>query len=47
MKQSPDERARILALQIEEILRHVDALPELDKRSPEEILDHDQHGLPR
>ncbi|HEY4114483.1 MAG TPA: type II toxin-antitoxin system VapB family antitoxin [Rhizomicrobium sp.] len=30
-----------------EILREMDKLPVLDRRSPEEILDYDENGLPR
>lgn len=40
-------RSRILASQIEDLLRRVDAMSTLDERSPEEILGYDQHGLPR
>ena len=35
-------KARIL-----EILRRMDAIPVLDLRSPEELLDYDEYGLPR
>lgn len=37
----------ILRTQLQEILRRVDNLPVLDSRSPDEILDYDEHGLPR
>lgn len=40
-------RSRILAGQLEEILRRVDQLPVLDPRSPNEILGYDDAGLPR
>ena len=40
-------RGRVLARQVEDILRRVDAMPTLDDRSPEEILGYDEHGLPR
>jgi antitoxin VapB len=33
--------------QIEEISRHSAALPVLDKRSEDDILDYDENGLPR
>jgi antitoxin VapB len=38
---------RILASQIEDLLRRVDALPVLDSRPEDEILDYDEHGMPR
>ena len=44
--ESPGERQRVLILQIEEILRRVDAMAELDHRSADEILGYDEHGLP-
>lgn len=31
---------------IQEILDRVDALPTLDNRTPEEIIDYDENGLP-
>ena len=40
-------RNRVLADQIEDLLRRVDSLPTLDSRSPDEILGYDEHGLPR
>lgn len=40
-------RGEIMASQIEEILRRVDELPVLDRRSPEEIIGYDENGLPR
>jgi len=40
-------RSKILAGQLEEILRRVDQLPVLDSRSADEILGYDEHGLPR
>ena len=42
-----ERRTQILADQLEEILRRVDRLPVLDSRSPDEILEYDEHGLPR
>jgi len=40
-------RSRVLAGQLEDLLRRVDALPVLDSRPPDEILGYDEHGLPR
>jgi len=40
-------RSRVLESQIDEILARVDELPILDHRTPEEILDYDENGLPR
>lgn len=40
-------RSQILSTQLEDILRRVDQLPILDSRTPDEILDYDEHGLPR
>ncbi|MBZ5679477.1 MAG: type II toxin-antitoxin system VapB family antitoxin [Acidobacteriia bacterium] len=40
-------RSQILLSQLEEILRRVDQLPVLDRRSADEILGYDEHGLPR
>jgi antitoxin VapB len=40
-------RTRVLAGQIEDVLRRVDALPTLDSRPPDEILGYDENGLPR
>jgi len=40
-------RSGILATQIEDILRRVDQLPILDPRAADEVLDYDEHGLPR
>jgi antitoxin VapB len=37
----------LLASQIEELLRRVDALPILDSRSEDEILGYDKDGIPR
>jgi antitoxin VapB len=42
-----NSRARIMRDQIDEILRRVDALPELDSRTEDEILGYDDRGLPR
>ena len=40
-------RNQALATQIDDILRRVDAMPILDSRTADEILDYDEHGLPR
>jgi len=42
-----NRRNRVLASQIEDLLRRVDALPRLDSRTPDEILGYDENGLPR
>ncbi len=39
-------RGRIRAVQAEELLRRVDALPVLDSRPEEEILGYDRDGIP-
>jgi antitoxin VapB len=36
-----------LLIDIEEILNRVDALPIVDPRTPDEILDYDENGLPQ
>jgi len=40
-------RSQILASQVEDLLRRVDALPTLDSRPDDEILGYDAHGIPR
>ncbi len=40
-------RSRVLISQLEDVLRRVDALPTLDTRPEDEILDYDEHGMPR
>ena len=40
-------RNRLLAGQIEDLLRRVDTLPVLDPRTLDEILGYDKDGLPR
>jgi antitoxin VapB len=40
-------RQKVVSESIAEILRRVDALPTLDRRSEDEILGYDEHGLPR
>ncbi|HTR66101.1 MAG TPA: type II toxin-antitoxin system VapB family antitoxin [Terriglobales bacterium] len=39
-------RGRTLNDQVEDILRRVDSLPEVDSRSGDEILGYDEHGTP-
>jgi antitoxin VapB len=36
-----------VAAQLQDILRRVDNLPDLDPRSPDEIIGYDEYGLPR
>ena len=40
-------RSQVLAGQVEDLLRRVDALPTLDSRPEDEILGYDEHGAPR
>jgi antitoxin VapB len=40
-------RSQVVAGQVEDLLRRVDALPRLDSRSEDEILGYDEHGAPR
>jgi antitoxin VapB len=40
-------RELVLAREMEDLLERVDSLPTLDTRSPEQILDYDEWGLPR
>ena len=40
-------RSRLLAAQIEDLLRRVDALPTLNSQPDDEILGYDEHGMPR
>ena len=40
-------RNRLLENQIDEILARVDEIPITDPRTPDEILDYDENGLPR
>jgi antitoxin VapB len=40
-------RSKILATQLEDILRRVDQLPILDSRTADEIVGYDEQGLPR
>jgi antitoxin VapB len=38
---------QVLAAQIDDILRRVDALPELDTRTADEIVGYDENGMPQ
>jgi antitoxin VapB len=40
-------RSQVLVGQVEDLLRRVDALPNLDSRPEDEILGYDEHGAPR
>jgi antitoxin VapB len=42
-----ERRSQILASQLDEILHRVDEMPDLDSRSPDEIIGYDEFGLPR
>ena len=39
-------RTQVLTSQLDDILRRVDAMPTVDARSEDEILDYDDDGLP-
>jgi antitoxin VapB len=41
-----NRRSTALAAQIDDILQRVDAMPDLDPRTPEEIIGYDENGLP-
>jgi antitoxin VapB len=41
-----DRRSQALAAQIDDILQRVDAMPDLDARTPDEIIGYDEDGLP-
>jgi antitoxin VapB len=43
---SYDRRRQALAAQIDDILQRVDAMPDLDARTPDEIIGYDEDGLP-
>jgi antitoxin VapB len=42
-----NRRSQILGMQLDDILRRVDGMPDLDSRSPDEIIGYDEDGLPR
>ena len=39
-------RSQAIAAQIDDILQRVDAMPDLDTRTPDEIIGYDEDGLP-
>jgi antitoxin VapB len=41
-----NRRSHALAAQIDDILQRVDAMPDLDARTPDEIIGYDENGLP-
>jgi antitoxin VapB len=41
-----NRRSPALTAQIDDILRRVDAMPDLDARTPDEIVGYDENGLP-
>ena len=42
-----NRRSHALAAQLDEILRRVDEMSDLDSRTPDEIIGYDENGLPR
>jgi antitoxin VapB len=42
-----NRRSQALGLQLDDILRRVDEMPDLDSRTPDEIIGYDEDGLPR
>jgi antitoxin VapB len=42
-----NRRSQALATQLDDILRRVDEMPDLDSRTPDEIIGYDEDGLPR
>ena len=42
-----NRRSHTLAAQIDDILERVDAMHDLDARTPDEIIGYDEDGLPR
>jgi len=43
----PRNHARLTREKLNDIFRRIDALPNLDTRTEDEILGYDEHGLPR
>lgn len=41
-----NRRSQALAAQIDDILKRVDEMPDLDARTPDEIIGYDENGLP-
>ncbi|MGA7219256.1 MAG: type II toxin-antitoxin system VapB family antitoxin [Candidatus Sulfotelmatobacter sp.] len=39
-------RSQAMVAQIDDILERVDAMPDLDARTPDEIIGYDENGLP-
>jgi antitoxin VapB len=42
-----ERRSQTLANRLDDILRRVHAMPDLDPRTPDEIIGYDENGLPR
>jgi antitoxin VapB len=42
-----NRRSQALATQLDDILRRVDEMSDLDSRTPDEIIGYDEDGLPR
>jgi antitoxin VapB len=42
-----NRRSQNLGMQLDDILRRVDEMPDLDSRTPDEIIGYDEDGLPR
>jgi antitoxin VapB len=42
-----ERRNQVLTGQLDEILRRVDEMPDIDSRTPDEIIGYDEFGLPR
>jgi antitoxin VapB len=42
-----NRRSQTLAMQLDDILQRVDEMPDLDSRTPDEIIGYDADGLPR
>ena len=41
-----ERRNQVLTGQLDEILRRVDEMPDIDSRTPDEIIGYDEDGLP-
>jgi antitoxin VapB len=41
-----NRRSQVIATQLDDILRRVDEMPDLDSRTPDEIIGYDENGLP-
>lgn len=42
-----NRRSQTLGMQLDDILRRVDEMPDLDSRTPDEVMGYDEDGLPR